>query len=220
MVEPRSFRSNRPLQWMIAWLAGLWLVTAIAPFNRFDWLLENLLVFIYAALLLATWRRFPFSNTSYGLFTLFLTLHLVGAHYTYAETPLGFWLRDAFDLSRNHYDRLVHFAYGLLIAYPFREVLLRAARVRPGWSYFLAVTAVLGFSGFYEVLEAWIAMIVSPELGDAYLGTQGDIWDAQRDMGLAFFGAILAMLVTGWRQRKNACATKGFGAVAEGQKNT
>jgi len=220
MAEPPPFRCNRPLQWMIAWLAGLWLATAIAPFNRFDWLLENLLVFIYGVLLLATWRRFAFSNTSYGLFTVFLSLHLIGAHYTYAEMPFGFWLRDAFDLSRNHYDRIVHFAYGLLIAYPFREILLRAARTRPGWSYFLAVTAVLGFSGFYEVLEAVVAMIVSPELGDAYLGTQGDIWDAQRDMGLAFFGAILAMLATAWRQRKNACATKGFGAVAEGQKNT
>jgi putative membrane protein len=220
MVEPLPFRSNRPLQWMIAWLAGIWLVTAIAPFNRFDWLLENLLVFIYGALLLLTYCRFPFSNTSYSLFTLFLTLHLVGAHYTYAEMPLGFWLRDAFDLGRNHYDRIVHFAYGLLIAYPFREVLLRAARVRPAWSYFLAVTAVLGFSGFYEVLEAGVAMVVSPELGDAYLGTQGDIWDAQRDMGLAFLGAILAMLATAWRQRKNACAAKGFGTMAEGQKNT
>lgn len=210
MAEPLPFRRNRPLQWMIAWLTGLWLVTAIAPFNRFDWLLENLLVFIYGVLLFATYRHFVFSNISYGLFTVFLSLHLVGAHYTYAEMPLGFWLRDALDLSRNHYDRIVHFAYGLLIAHPFREVLQRAAGVGPAWSHFLAVTAVLGFSGFYEVLEAWVAMIVSPELGDAYLGTQGDIWDAQRDMGLAFAGAILAMLASAWRERKNAMAAKGF----------
>ncbi|PKM42844.1 MAG: DUF2238 domain-containing protein [Gammaproteobacteria bacterium HGW-Gammaproteobacteria-1] len=186
---------------MLAWLTFLWLLTAFEPFNRFDWLLENLLVFIYGALLLATYRRFPFSNTSYALFTVFLSLHLVGAHYTYAETPLGFWLQDAFGLTRNHYDRIVHFSFGLLIAWPFREVLLRAAKVRVGWSYFLAIIVVLGFSGFYEVLEAAVAMIVSPELGAAYLGTQGDIWDAQRDTGLAFTGAVAAMAAGWWRQR-------------------
>jgi putative membrane protein len=198
---PLPFPRNRPLQAMLAWLAVLWLITAVEPFNRFDWLLENLLVFIYGVLLLATYRRFAFSNTSYALFTVFLSLHLVGAHYTYAETPLGFWLQDAFDLRRNHYDRIVHFSFGLLIAWPFREVLLRAAKVRVGWSYFLAIIVVLGFSGFYEVLEAVVAMIVSPELGAAYLGTQGDIWDAQRDTGLAFAGAVAAMTAGWWRQR-------------------
>lgn len=187
---------NRPLQAMIMWLVLVWLVTAIEPHNRFDWMLENLLVFIYSVILIATYRRFAFSNTSYLLFTVFMTLHLVGAHYTYAETPLGFWLKDAFDLTRNHYDRIVHFAYGLLIAYPFQELLLRVGKVRVGWSYFLAINMVLAFSGFYEVLEALVAMIVSPELGDAYLGTQGDIWDAQRDMGLALLGAIIAMMVS------------------------
>ena len=111
------FADNRVLQALVAWLVGLWLLTAIAPFNRFDWLLENLLVFIYGALLVATYRRFQFSNLSYALFALFLSLHLVGAHYTYAETPFGFWLQDQLDLSRNHYDRIVHFAFGLLLAY-------------------------------------------------------------------------------------------------------
>lgn len=200
---------------MLAWLVVLWLITAVEPFNRFDWLLENLLVFIYGALLLATYRRFPFSNTSYALFTVFLSLHLVGAHYTYAETPLGFWLQDAFGLTRNHYDRIVHFSFGLLIAWPFREVLLRAAKVRVGWSYFLAIIVVLGFSGFYEVLEAVVAMIVSPELGDAYLGTQGDIWDAQRDTGLAFAGAVAAMAAAAIK----AFAGKGFGGSPGAKKN-
>lgn len=181
---------------MVAWLALVWLLAAIEPFDRFDWLLENLLVFIYGSILIATYHRFAFSTTSYLLFTVFITLHLVGAHYTYAETPFGFWLKDAFDLSRNHYDRIVHFAYGLLVAYPFREMLLRIGRVREGWSYFLAVNMVLAFSGFYEVLEGVVAMIVSPELGAAYLGTQGDVWDAQHDMGLALLGAIIAMVVT------------------------
>jgi len=202
MLDRRlPFGQNRLLHGLVAWLTGFWLLTAIAPFNRFDWLLENLLVFVYVALLAVTYRWFRFSNTSYGLFTLFITLHLIGAHYTYAETPLGFWLQDMFGFTRNHYDRIVHFSYGLLIAYPFRELLLRVGGVRSGWAGFLAVNMVLAFSAFFEVLEAWIAMIVSPELGDAYLGTQGDIWDAQRDMGLALLGAIVAMATVTWMAR-------------------
>lgn len=181
---------------MVLWLIALWIVTAIAPLFPRDWLLENLLVFAYAALLVLTYRRFAFSNFSYGLFTLFMSLHLVGAHYTYAEVPFGFWLQDALDLRRNHYDRIVHFSFGLLIAVPFREILLRAAGLRRSWSYLMPVVIVLGFSGFYECLEAVTAMIVSPELGLAYLGTQGDELDAQKDTLLAMSGAICAMLLT------------------------
>ena len=192
----REFRKNVFLQALLAWLIALWVITAIEPFDRRDWLLENLLVFIYAALLIVSYRRFAFSNLSYGLFGLFLSLHLVGAHYTYADTPFGFWLQEAFDLSRNHYDRLVHFLFGLLIAYPFRELLTRAAGVKQEWSYLMVVVTVLGFSGFYEALEAVVAVLVSPELGAAYLGTQGDEWDAQKDTALAFGGAVSAMAVT------------------------
>ena len=198
----RRFRDNRFLQFLLLWLVGLWIVTAIEPFNRRDWLLENLLVFIFGALLVATYRRFAFSNLSYALFGVFLSLHLVGAHYTYTETPLGFWLQDALDLSRNHYDRMVHFAFGLLIAYPFRELHLRAVGVKREWSYLVVVVTVLGFSGFYEALEAVVAEIVSPELGAAYLGTQGDEWDAQKDTALAFTGSLVAMAVTWWIERR------------------
>jgi len=194
--SPRPFRKNRPLQLMVLGLLGFWLLTAITPFDRRDWFLENLLVFAYSILLVATYRRFAFSNLSYTLFTLFMILHLIGAHYTYAEAPLGDWMMEWFGWQRNHYDRVVHFAYGLLLAYPFYEVLQRAAGVRPGWAYFLVVNAILAFSGFFEILEAMIAMIVSPDLGVAYLGTQGDIWDAQKDMGLALLGAVIAMGVT------------------------
>lgn len=197
-----GLRHNLPLQLMVLWLVALWILTAIKPWYPRDWLLENLLVFIYAALLAATYRRFAFSNRSYALFTVFLSLHLVGAHYTYAEVPFGFWLQDTLALSRNHYDRLVHFAFGLLIAYPFREILLRAAGLRLSWSYFMPVLTVLGFSGFYEALEALTAMIVSPELGAAYLGTQGDEWDAPKDSMLAMSGAIVAMGLTWWGRRR------------------
>jgi putative membrane protein len=195
------FKSNRALQAMLAWLTGLWIITAIEPLYPRDWLIENLLVFIYATLLIGSYRRFAFSNLSYGLFTLFLSLHLIGAHYTYSEVPLGFWFQSFFELERNHYDRLVHFCFGLLIAYPFREFLLRKAQIQPAYSYFAAVCVVMAFSSFYEVLEGAVAMVVSPELGMAYLGTQGDVWDAQKDSFLAFVGAIIAMLVSWWRDR-------------------
>ena len=204
-----AFVHNRALQGMIAWLAVVWILAAIEPFNRFDWLLENILVFIYGLLLILTYRRFRFSNLSYGLFTCFMTLHLVGSHYTYAEVPFGFWLQDLLQLERNHYDRIVHFSYGLLIAYPFREILLRLATVALSWSYFLAVNMVLAFSGFYELMEYWVAMVVSPELGMAYLGTQGDIWDAHHDMFLAMCGAVIAMLVSYGYDRKRSVSRRG-----------
>ncbi len=200
----KSFRSNRVLQGLVLWLIVLWIITAINPLYPRDWLLENLLVFIWSALLIFTYRRFRFSTLSYGLFILFLSLHLVGAHYTYAETPFGFWLQDLFAFERNHYDRIVHFAFGLLIAYPMREILLRQSGIVVKWSYFLTINCVLAFSAFYEVLEVIAAAIVSPELGDAYLGTQGDEWDAQKDTFLAFLGSIVAMLVTWSLARQDA----------------
>jgi putative membrane protein len=202
-VTPQPFRSNRLLQGLILLLVVLWVITAIEPYNRRDWLLENLLVFIYAGLLIVTYRRFVFTNLSYMLFGLFISLHLIGAHYTYAEVPFGFWLQDTFNFTRNHYDRIVHFSYGLLNAYPFRDIFMRAAGVRRRWSYFMPAIGVLSFSGFYEFLEAAVAFIVSPELGDVYLGTQGDIWDAEKDAFLAFIGAIIAMSIL-WLYNKRS----------------
>lgn len=206
-MPPPAFRSNRLLHALLAWLLILWAVTAVEPFDRRDWLLENLLVFLYVTLLAATYRRFAFSNLSYALFAVFLSLHLIGAHYTYAETPLGFWLQDAFDLRRNHYDRIVHFGYGLLCAYPFLELLTRVAGVRRGWAHGLAAALILAFSAFYEILEAVVAVLVDPQLGAAYLGTQGDEWDAQKDSALAFGGALFAMLLAwaGTRRTRGAC---------------
>lgn len=191
-----DFRRNRVLQGMVVWLGAVWVAAAISPFDRFDWLLENVLVFVYALVLVASYRRFPFSNASYALFTVFLTLHLIGSHYTYAETPIGYSLKEIFSLSRNPYDRIVHFAYGLLLAYPLYELLRREGRLSISWAAFVAINLILSSSGFYEVVEGIVAGVVSPELGNAYLGTQGDIWDAQRDMLAATVGAVLAMVIT------------------------
>lgn len=178
---------------LLAWYGLLWTVLAIAPRDRQDWLLENLLALTAVVTLVATYRRFQFSTPSYLLMTAFLSLHAVGAHYTYAEVPFGFWLQQVFGLSRNPFDRLVHFAYGLLLAYPLREILVRLAGARGLWSYYLPVSGMLAQSGFFEIVEAVVAQIVSPELGAAYLGTQGDEWDAQKDMIAALTGACLCM---------------------------
>jgi len=166
---------------------------ALEPLDRGDWLLENLVVFAAAAVLLATRRLFVFSNFSYLLIASFLALHAVGAHYTYSLTPFGDWLAATFGLSRNPYDRLVHFTFGLLLAYPLHELARRVLHVHGGWSYALPAIAILSLSSFYEIVESWAARIVDPSLGQAFLGTQGDEWDAQKDMTLAIVGAAIAL---------------------------
>ncbi len=178
---------------MLGVYALIWLALAIKPLDRSDWLLENLLVFAFMGLLVATFRRFQFSNFSYLLFTVFLVLHTYGAHYTYSETAFGFWLRDTFHLSRNPYDRIVHFAFGLLLTFPMRELGQRVLDLRRFWSYLVPFSVALAMSAGYEQIEAWVARIVSPELGAAYLGTQGDEWDAQKDMDRAMTGALICL---------------------------
>ena len=194
-VRP-NFRRNRVLQGLVAFYLVVWIVLAISPVDRQDWLLENLLAVTVVVVLVATYRRFPLSDLSYVFLTAFMILHAVGAHYTYSKVPFGFWLRDLFHLERNHFDRIVHFAYGLLLVYPVRELFLRAANVKKGWATVMAILAVIATSGLFEVIESWVAQIVNPELGAAYLGTQGDEWDAQKDMTMAIVGALITMTIT------------------------
>ena len=201
--RPRAdFGKNRRLKAIVGAYAVWWLLMAVRPVYPADWLLENLLVVPFVAVLVGTYRRFPLSDLSYGLIALFLALHAVGAHYTYSEVPIGDWARDAFGLSRNHFDRVVHLAYGLLLAYPVREVLLRAVRTRDGVADLLAVGVTLASSALYELIEWGVAVVVDPEAGAAYLGAQGDPWDAQKDMALAGLGAVVAMVVTAARRAR------------------
>lgn len=188
------FRDNHFLQIALACYAIFWVALAIHPVDRGDWFLENLLVFATASVLLPTYRNFQLSNLSYGLILLFLALHAIGAHYTYAKVPIGFWLRDLLHLQRNHFDRVIHFGFGFLLLYPMYEFLERCAGARKTWAVWLAAVALAALSSFFEILEAIIAQIVRPDLGTAYLGTQGDIWDAQKDMAAAFSGAIIVAL--------------------------
>lgn len=196
-----SLTSGRyPLLLAILFLA-YWMVLAIEPRDRADWLLENLLAIVFAAVLVASFKRLPLSGISYTTIFLFLCLHTLGAHYTYTEVPYDDWVRaltggslnEAMGWERNHFDRLVHFSYGLLLAYPIREVFLRVVDARGFWGYFLPLDVTMSTSMIFELFEWAVAERVGGDLGMAYLGTQGDVWDAHKDMALASLGAALAM---------------------------
>lgn len=192
---------------------ALWLGLAINPADREAWMLENALLVALGLGLWASHRKFLFSRVSYTLIFLFLCLHSVGSHYTYSLVPYDEWWKaltgetfnSLFGWERNHFDRLVHFCYGLLLAYPIREIFLRVAEVRGFWGYFLPLDFTLSTSAIYELIEWAAAAYFGGELGMAYLGTQGDVWDAHKDMALAGAGATLAMLMTAgmnlWLQR-------------------
>lgn len=182
-------------------LAALWIPLAFDPFDRKDWILENVLVVLAIALLAITYRSFPLSRTSYTLIFVFLCLHTIGAHYTYAQVPYDDWWRsltgstfnELVGWQRNNFDRVVHFGYGLLLSYPIRELFLRVAGVRGFWGYFLPLDLTMSTSALYELIEWGAAEFFGGELGAAYLGTQGDVWDAHKDMALASLGALIAM---------------------------
>ena len=194
-MNVRPFSERHLLHALCAIYLVAWIVAAIDPVKRDDWLLENVIVIAFVGLLVATYRRLPLGDLSCVLLFIFLLLHAAGAHYTYAEVPLGYWAKETFGLSRNHFDRLVHFSFGLLLLQPAREVLMRVAGGSGFWSWCLPMTLVVSLSGLFEIVEAVAAWNVNPELGTAYLGTQGDVWDAQKDMALAVAGAALAVLL-------------------------
>jgi putative membrane protein len=168
-------------------------VSGITPHDRFTWLLEVAPVLIGVPLLIATRRRFPLTPLLQRLLALHALILIVGGHYTYAEVPAGFWVRDTLGLARNHYDRLGHLAQGFVPAVLAREILLRRSPLRPGgWLFFLVVCVCLAFSAFYELIEWWTA-VGTGEAATAFLGTQGDVWDTQWDMCLALIGALSAL---------------------------
>ena len=190
---------------LLAVLFGLlWTALAIAPWHRADWALENALVVVFVVAVALTYKRLTLSRVSYTLIFLFLCLHEVGSHYTYSEVPYDAWFQaltgrtfnSLVGWERNNFDRVIHLAYGLLLAYPVREVFLRVAAVRGFWGYFLPLDLTMSTSMIYELVEWVAAEAFGGELGQAYLGTQGDVWDAHKDMALASAGALLAMLIT------------------------
>ena len=197
IAKPIAFRHYRFPHILGGLFAIVWIVSAINPLMMTDWLLENLLVFLFVGFLIGTYKRLPLSELSYLLIFVYLCLHEWGAHYKYALVPFGEWMRQVFHTTRNDYDRVVHFAFGALLAYPQREALMRKARVYGAWALWLPVVITLGLGAGYEILEAVVANLAGPETADAFLGLQGDPWDTHKDMFMAFAGALLAMALTG-----------------------
>ena len=195
------FRSNRFLQVLIALFLAVWIISAVNPEIPEDWFLESLLVFFLVALLAASYRWLALSDLSYLLIFVLLCMHEVGAHYQYAAAIPGEWMKVIFHTTRNHFDRVVHFCFGLLLAYPQREILMRKAGVRGGWANILPIFTTLALSAAYEMIEAVVASIVDPANALAFLGSQGDQWDSQEDMFMALAGATVSMIVVAARSR-------------------
>jgi putative membrane protein len=177
---------------LLFFLVFLW--SAIAPNDRLTWLLEVLPTIIALPILWVSYQKFPLTHLVYLLIFLHAIILLIGGHYTYAEVPFFSWLRDAFDLSRNYYDRLGHFAQGFVPAMIAREILLRKQVVkRSAWLFFIVCCICLSISAFYELIEWWVA-IATGIAAEAFLGTQGDVWDTQWDMFIALIGAMCAQI--------------------------
>ena len=192
-----------PLALLVAFLA-IFTALGLAPSYREDWLLENLLVFAALPVLVATHRRLRFSNFAYTCLFVFFVLHEIGAHYTYSEVPWRQWLAvldpGAGDpAGRNHYDRFVHFAYGLLLMPATVELITARMAPRGLWRWLMPVLFIMSHSVIYELIEWLAALRFGGDLGVAYLGTQGDVWDAQKDMALAAFGAVIGLAVVALR---------------------
>jgi putative membrane protein len=204
---PRTPASSRYALVLLGLFAAAWIALAISPWYRQDWALENVLVLLAVPLLAWGWRRMPLTRLSYACLLVFGVLHEIGAHYTYAEVPydaffqhhFGFSADAAFGLRRNSFDRLVHFLYGVLVTPACIELLDRVAPPRGIWRYLLPVSFVMSHSLLFEMFEWLAAGLFGGDLGQAYLGTQGDVWDAQKDMLMATLGSVLAVSVLGLR---------------------
>src|SRR5688572_7441969 len=198
----RRFSTRYPA-WLLAAFAVYWAVLAIRPWERKTWMLENALTVVFLGILLLSRRRFPLSNVSYTLIFVYLCLHATGAHYTYSKVPYDDWFAAVlgsgpnqwFGWERNHFDRFVHFCFGFLLAYPVRELFLRVAGARGFWGYYLPLDLTMSLSMLYELIEWAAAVTFGGETGQAYLGTQGDVWDAHKDMALATVGALISMML-------------------------
>lgn len=192
-------------RFLILLTLGVLTWSGIGPFDRATWWMEVVPVMIALPILMATHRRFPLTLITLTGLTFFGVILMVGGHTTYARVPIGFWVQDAFDLSRNHFDRFGHFFQGFVPALLVRELLLRTSPLRRGaWLFFLVSATALAISASYELIE-WLAAILGGEAATDFLGTQGDVWDTQWDMFLALCGSILAQLTLArWQDRQMA----------------
>jgi len=182
-------------RWMLAAFAMVLAWSAIAPFDYFIWWLEVFPALIGFVVIAATYHRFRLTTFAYCCILLHACVLMIGGHYTYSEMPLFNWLRDTFDLARNYYDRLGHVAQGLFPAIVAREILIRLSPLESGkWLFFIVVCICLAISALYELVEWWVSLLTGTA-ADAFLATQGDVWDTQWDMFLALVGALAGQLL-------------------------
>jgi putative membrane protein len=205
---PIPFRQNRFLHALCAVMAVVILVEAYHPEKVFDFWLENATAMTFMAVLAFSYRRLPLSDASYLLILIYLSFHEWGAHYKYSDVPLGEWMKPWLHTQRNHYDRVMHFSYGFLLSYPIQELFMREVGVRSRWRYVLPVEMTLAFSAGYEMLEAFMASILTPERGEEFVGMQGDMWDSQEDMFMAGIGAVIAMVILAVIRSRRRSATR------------
>ncbi|MGO4109908.1 DUF2238 domain-containing protein [Paenibacillus sp. YAF4_2] len=190
------FKQNRLLQMIIAVFIVFWIIMAIRPSDWKIWAVENSLLLAFIIVLAIVYRKFPQSNLSYLLIAIFLTMHAYAAHYTYQNTPIDEWLKQAFHIKRGFYDRIVHFAFGLLIAFPVREAVQYFLKLRKKWPpYIVTFTMIMTASALYELLEMWSAYLFNRKMAAQYIGLQGDPFDSQKDMTCALFGVLLAIVI-------------------------
>ena len=174
---------------------GVLIWSGINPKEHYTWILEVLPAVIGFIIIAITYKRFRLTNLTYTLILIHCIILMIGGHYTYAEVPLFDWIRDVFDLQRNNYDKVGHLVQGFVPAIIAREIFIRKSVVKGNaWLNFLIVCVCLGLSAFYELIEWWVALL-SQEAADAFLGTQGYVWDTQSDMAMALFGAILSLVL-------------------------
>jgi len=175
------------------------LLSAVKPYDGLTWWLETFPVLLGLPIILITHKKFPLTPLGYRLLFVHALILILGAHYSYARVPLGLWVQDWFELSRNHYDRLGHLAQGFIPAILAREILIRRSALQAGkWLFFIVVCVCLAISAFYELIEWWVA-IAAQQGAVEFLGTQGDVWDTQSDMMMALIGCVLAQLLLGRR---------------------
>jgi len=186
----------------VIYLIGFGLL-AIKPHDRADWALENIFPISQLIAVVVSYRYFKFTRLSYYMIFVYFFVQSWGGHFTYAEAAPFNWIRDNFHLGRNHYDRVAHFMLGFLLGIPIREILMQVIQTSRRWMAFLTASIVLAIGAFYEFIEWWVAVLATPNLGTAFLGTQGDVWDTQWDMFLAWVGAICTLaLFQRWHDRQ------------------
>ena len=196
-MSPEESRKITPgnielLLLLVLYLIGFSLL-AINPHDRADWAMENLFPIAQLVAVIITYRHFKFTRLAYYMIFIYLFVQSWGGHFTYAEAAPFNWLRDHFQLKRNDYDRLAHFMLGFLVAIPVREILMQVIQTSRRWLAFITASIILAIGAFYEFIEWWVAVLATPNLGDKFLGTQGDIWDTQWEMFLALVGAVITL---------------------------